>query len=954
MMLSSMRKLFGTSGLAAASLVGVGATLVLVGALTKSAPVLGIGLFASIFFFALFVMFALRTQAYAQNTLKSNLTKRLAAVESVSREVSADVEATKDYSSDILDTVRGVGPKFGNFTDPKSGYRGVGIDYNLASRSFRAAPPMGSFALSSGSIAFRDVLALAGTGMQFRAEDLFELVRCWNGGLVETRELIKMKSHLHARGLLDLATVVQHQQREPLDQENAVALFRLALRLWGVNAFTKQQRFLALEAETAIPHTKSALRIAKEYGLPRERQQIRLLAANEALGDLRPESPVHSEQARAWVDRVNEVFAAGGYAPVQFDGVGFEAKNLLDNLVPVALEEADHDFPTHGPLVSVIMPTFRPGEELWTAVRSVLDQTYRDIELLVVDDGSGEEFETILAEIDDLDDRVTVIRQAANQGAYPTRNAGLKRSSGDFITVHDDDDWSHPQKIAAQVGHLLDNSEVPANMSAHVRLTDSGQLVRINVNAILIQPNYSSLMFRREVTDRVGGWQEVRKGADSEFKERIDSVYDTRVPVLLQAPLSFTRTSTGNLTFGDISRGFISSDRRWFANLHRITHENIARGDLPLEKAAEVHPATPLSIAGKLDSTTQFDVVYCTDFRFPGGTTALAVAELELLMKNGYKVALVQMDSPVNGHATPIAPRVVEFVARNPLCSVVSLRDEIQAKMVIVRQPGLLEYADGLVSGIRAQIGAIIANTTPVFPDGENVAFNLVRCRTNFLSLFGVEGRVYPESPVTRELLEALGYARMLEPANWPGMAPDKFQPAARNALEGRRPVVGRHSRDHRDKWPEELSVLEQTYFNPAAYDTKILGGIDEIPYKVPPALLASTQVYGFGEIEPEKFLEEIDFFIHFPSSGSKESFGMATVEALASGRVAILPPYMEPVFGDAAVYAEPEDLTKVVEEYWDNAQAYDEQSARGRQFVDENFRGAHLLEMMSSFESGA
>src|SRR5690606_7836339 len=98
-----------------------------------------------------------------------------------------------------------------------------------------------------------------------------------------------------------------------------------------------------------------------------------------------------------------------------------------------------------------------------------------------------------------------------NRGAYAARNEALRRARGEYVTIHDADDWSHPQKIELQMRHLLENPSIPANCSEWVRcrfnLFFRGN-VRISVRRINI--NYSSILLKREIAIALGGWDEVR------------------------------------------------------------------------------------------------------------------------------------------------------------------------------------------------------------------------------------------------------------------------------------------------------------------------------------------------------------------------------------------------------------------------------------------------------------
>lgn len=99
------------------------------------------------------------------------------------------------------------------------------------------------------------------------------------------------------------------------------------------------------------------------------------------------------------------------------------------------------------PLVSVIMPVYNGARWIRAAIRSVLLQTWDNLELIVVDDGSTDATPEIL---DSFGNRLTVIRQNRRNNAS-ARNAGILAASGDWIAMIDADDTWHPEKLACQL-----------------------------------------------------------------------------------------------------------------------------------------------------------------------------------------------------------------------------------------------------------------------------------------------------------------------------------------------------------------------------------------------------------------------------------------------------------------------------------------------------------------------
>lgn len=101
------------------------------------------------------------------------------------------------------------------------------------------------------------------------------------------------------------------------------------------------------------------------------------------------------------------------------------------------------------PTVSVVLPTYNRADVLRRSIRSVLDQTYEDIELIVVDDGSTDETGAVVSTIDDS--RLEYIEHETNRGAPAARNTGIDASRGDFIAFQDSDDVWDPRKLEKQM-----------------------------------------------------------------------------------------------------------------------------------------------------------------------------------------------------------------------------------------------------------------------------------------------------------------------------------------------------------------------------------------------------------------------------------------------------------------------------------------------------------------------
>ena len=95
-------------------------------------------------------------------------------------------------------------------------------------------------------------------------------------------------------------------------------------------------------------------------------------------------------------------------------------------------------------MISIIVPIYKVEEYLPRCIESILNQTYQDFELILVDDGSPDLSGDICDVYAETDPRIKVIHQE-NSGISDARNEGLSRAKGEYISFIDSDDWVHPE-----------------------------------------------------------------------------------------------------------------------------------------------------------------------------------------------------------------------------------------------------------------------------------------------------------------------------------------------------------------------------------------------------------------------------------------------------------------------------------------------------------------------------
>lgn len=171
------------------------------------------------------------------------------------------------------------------------------------------------------------------------------------------------------------------------------------------------------------------------------------------------------------------------------------------------------------PKVSVIIPTYKRSELLPRAVRSVLNQTYSNVEVIVVDDNNpGSEWrETTADRMSEFvsNPRVIYIKHEVNKNGSAARNTGIRMSTGDIITYLDDDDWYYPQKIEIQVKYLLLHPEHRAVYCGWRRYGDELPKVEGDATEAVLSGQdiiiTNSIMMWKSDTISCGGWDESLK-----------------------------------------------------------------------------------------------------------------------------------------------------------------------------------------------------------------------------------------------------------------------------------------------------------------------------------------------------------------------------------------------------------------------------------------------------------
>lgn len=319
----------------------------------------------------------------------------------------------------------------------------------------------------------------------------------------------------------------------------------------------------------------AAIRFAEQHAEEAERHTLHILKANRDL-----------DNDAAWLEHTNAYLEHYGTTPVALEpGDAPRFYRLVPSIEQKKVET--------GPLISVIMPAYNAEKTLDKAARSILQQTWKPLELIIVDDASSDSTYEIALQLAQDDMRVRVLRNPVNAGPYVAKNRALQIAQGSYISGHDADDWAHPERLAKQVYELLHTPGGPlAVFSYMLRMDERGCFSRIKKISSLspdgvATKSYISGMFDAGfLRDRLGYWDTVRSGADGELIARAKLLEPDRLVAIQHLGmlcLDLETSLTSHPINGISSEGVLSPSRKSYMRSFQQWHQGLLPKDALLD-----------------------------------------------------------------------------------------------------------------------------------------------------------------------------------------------------------------------------------------------------------------------------------------------------------------------------------------------------------------------------------
>ena len=780
-----------------------------------------------------------------------------------------------------------------------------------------AARAVEAHALRTRSKAMRAVLAHRATLGALTYEQLVAAVRAPRAGHA---------AELNVGALVSLARVVALQTGDPEDLEIA----RLLLARVPRRRLKPADRLFYARLLETMGDARAARALLRKVGpTVRGRQYLELDLAN-------PFTAGPFADGRRWQRLWESLYSSYGLEVprvVPGDGDPFD-RLAVERPVPV----------TDGPLVTVTVTTWHPGHGLLCALRSLVDQSWRNLEILVVDDCSGPDYEPVLAEAERLDPRIRVLRQPVNGGTYLARNAALAVARGELVTGNDDDDWSHPRRIEHQVRAFLEDPTMTANRVMAYMVTAQLEIDRLGQP--VIGRHAATYMTHRGTLLRAGGFVHARKGADTELMRRV-AAFTGRPVHDVELPLALYRLDLASLSRSEFGPGWHHPARAAFWASAGRAHEVMVRDGLdPAEVGRSI--VVPRRYEPAKVRPDRYDVAVAADWRHSTARRHPVLDEVDALLGAGLRVGVVHL--PDNRYPErrrlEMHRSVQDLINARTVDRLLLDEDDVEIGTLLVVDPGLLQLPPAEVSRMAVHRVLVLADAAPADPDAGVALYSVDDCGRQAERVFGRTPTWVPRDAAVRHALRADSRRGVtLAEHDVPVLADvDRFA-VPRGIPRSPVPVVGQRADDRRD-WPADEQDAAGLYPLDGSLDVRLIGAPHEVQrslrrHSVPPGWL----VYLRSEVTPREYLAQLDFFVD--QSGPTSRARTTHAAALASGAVLVVPTSFRPVYGDAAVYSSPAELAGTVRALHQDGPAWLAQSRRGRAYAADRFTARTYLDAL-------
>lgn len=725
---------------------------------------------------------------------------------------------------------------------------------------------------------FYDDLALLASNGKLYASDLIAEAHSGRS---------KHKRHLDATGVAWFAYVTASRVDAHDRVKDASALFNFAYTLGGPTAIRSRLAGVWLQCAALNGDLTDQIKQLRRVKAPAE---VWWAAAT----DSRHPSISPDSDRSTWLQLFNKPLLDAELSPI---ALADRAGTLFERMNASSDSAATCD----GPRVTVVVPVFNPDQSFLTAVRSLLLQTWSNLEVILCDDASTKNAE-LIQQLASEDERIKVITLEQNGGAYGARNAGVLAATGDYITFNDADDWSHPDRIRRHVESLENNSEALATISHSIRVTDDLQLTVIGRPPKRI--NLSSLLMRRQdFLEYFGAFDPVRRGADSEFISRFETAVGAERFAILEDPLAYVQLTPGSLSRADYRHLYTHPARVQYRANFRHWHAKNAQSKPSLHYQESVRPnfPAPSHITGiEAPTSTSVDVLMLGNL---GGDTAESHTlpdEISYLNSQNYKVAIKEYLAPRDLIDRPKAPNgeLAELIRLGRVEWLLVDR-QVKAETVVIRDLASIRTMPAFILETIETNNVVVLATNSELQDANSSRHDI----TAFLKdKFNSSVYWHPALPQERNFL-AHFMKRKSTSSPQPPLLPPVID-SARIELTDRAPHLGIWAPGILQLTDQDLSLWLDPIVE-LGFDMTIWG----VASQFRSILSDSCRILNSRSSSFSEFINAIDFLVIPPTSHEQVSLDPLIWKATKEGKIVFVPSGARTNLASSVEFYRPESL---------------------------------------------
>lgn len=296
----------------------------------------------------------------------------------------------------------------------------------------------------------------------------------------------------------------------------------------------------------------------------------------------------------------------------------------------------------------------------------------------------------------------------------------------------------------------------------------------------------------------------------------------------------------------------------------------------------------------------------------------------------GLNCALLPYLGPRQSKATGFEPRTAALLDASGI-PILTPDGDFSCDILLAHHPNVFEFMPSGPVSLRPERVVCVLHH-PLFDGAKRPQYDIGRIARSLEATFAAPVVFAPISPIVRAQVLNSGV-----PQSWLlrhdlcNVVDERDWPERRRPAPSERAVIGRHSRSDPLKWPATAAEILAAYPQDSRFDIRVLGDII-LPESM--AVPPNWTTRPFSTSGVAEFLSGLDFYVYFHHERWIEAFGLSIAEAMVTGLVTILPPALEPIFQDGAVYGHPQDVEGILTYFMERPDEYARQSRAARRVI--------------------